>query len=1388
MKRLIRFFNLLVSGAILLVSPVLAQQTDFNFDHLTVEEGLSQSTVFSITQDAEGFMWFATRDGLNKFDSRKVVVYKSNPQDKNSIRDNTVYSLYSDSQGQLWVGTREGLSAYHPQSDNFTTFLSDPKNDSTLSNSTVTCIFEDRNKNLWIGTRQGLNLLVSKDSISFIRFLHQDKENNSLMDDDVRSVFQDKDGMIWVGTSSGLSRLDFKSPGDYQFTSYKIPDPDQHGKSNWINAIIEDDQDRLWIGTEKSGLKIFNKKESAFQTVPWSKGHELESKTIRAILKDNDRLWVGTIGGAFIVSQNQYEIQKLKNIPDNVTSVSDNSIRSLYKDKGGSYWVGTFHGGVNFYNPLSKQFQLLKPGKSHSKNYFKIASAITKDHLQRLWIGTEGSGLLAIDEKTDKTIHYFKHDEQNKNSLCHDRIKCLLPDEEGLWIGTIEGLDYYHFASGKFQHYHKQHDAKNALPDDTIYDLIKDSNGDLWIATYRGGIIRFDRKKGIVETFTNQPDDIKSLSSSGATRLFIDSNHNLWIGTINGLNKKTSGGFIRYLLNKGTDNNNTSISGDYILCIFEDTQKRLWIGTRGNGLNRMRVADGTFEKFTIADGLSGNTIYGIQEDARGALWISTENGLSRFDPDKGIAKNYDRSDGLACKEFNFNSYYKDKTGRMYFGGYNGVVLFYPDSVRENNAIPKLAFTSLKLFNKEVGVMGDDEILKQSIGFCQEIQFRYDQNVFAVEFAVLNYTNAKKNQFAYKLEGFEEQWNFSKEPVATYMNLSPGHYTLLIKGTNNDGVWNDVPLAMKIVVLPPPWKTWWAYTVYASVFLALLYAWTRFNRKQVKLEHDLHLEQLEMKRQEELHQTKLNFFANIAHEIRTPLTLIAGPVEQLLEKKNQDALVKKELTIVKSNTDRLLRLMNQLLDFNRQETGNIKLKVEAGNIVSFIREILLTFQEYAQSRRVSVEFHAYEEYIPLWYDSEELAKVFCNLLVNAFKFTPGGGMVSIRINKEEKEDQYFNVRITIEDNGLGISPVHLEKIFHRFYQAEHSGLHEAGFGIGLALTKGIIDLHHGIIEVESSEARNSANGFTKFTISLPGGNNHFDKSQISGEEETRNREEKWSEADVLPPQISDEHSWKGKASGKLILLVEDNEQIRKYIRDLLRAYHYEILECASGLEGWEAATDKLPDLILSDVVMPAMSGLELVNKLKNDQRTSHIPVILLTGRSAINYQVEGLGTGADDYLTKPFNASLLLLKIQNLLAMREKLKEKYSRLVILQPRQEVVENPDDKFLARLMHAMEANLGDTDFNVSRLVREIGMSRPVLFRKTKMLTGLSVIDLIRSVRLKRAEMLLKQGKMSISEVAFTVGFSDPKYFSKSFREQYGKSPSQYAVEWTMSNEAQL
>jgi len=1359
------------------------QNNNYSFDHLTVEEGLSQSTVLAITQDTKGFIWIATRDGLNRYDSHNIKVYRNNFDDPSSITSNAVSSLLIDCKGQLWIGTDKGICIYNPDKDNFKHIVNVSGKFSSLSNNDIFAIYEDRDKNIWVGTRNGLNLLVGGDTSKIIRIYHNPKIKGSLADSYARTIFQDKKGDIWVGTIKGLSQFKAKRQNEYTITNYLYAENNPNTISdNWINSIGEVDNETLWIGTEKGGLNIFDRKNNIFYSSRnKAKNPQYQSiiskvgQQIRIIKKDNNgQYWIGAIGGLYVYDPLNRQIHEYYTNSDNPSSLSDNSIRSIFIDRDGSYWIGTYYGGVNIFNQMSKQFDHFKQPGKNSPLLFKIASALYEDFEHNLWFCIEGEGIIHWNPQKN-TYETYKHKAEDPTSISNDNVKCIYPDgHEGLWIGTFNGLNYFSFKTKKFTQYHAEAGNPNSIPSGRVYDIKSDVEGVFWIATNGGGLYSYNKLTKKIETFHVSEKNINTLYSDYLTCLSFDSRGRLWIGSSTGLNIKYPNGRITQF--KATSNSKETVDGKFVLFVYEDHLKRIWAGTRGGGLFLFNEKSSDFQNFTTENGLPGNNIFGMLEDEHGFLWLSTENGISKFDPGKNKFLNYNKNDGVICKEFNYNSYLKDHSGNMYFGGYNGIVIFDPDNIRTNTAVPTMVFTKLKLFNNSSKTEPKNRLSEQSITTAKSVTIKSFQNVFTIEFSLLNFINPEKNQYEYKLEGFEENWKKASTPEATYMNLAPGKYTFLVKGCNNDGIWNETPIAITIRVLPPLWKTWWAYIIYILILFFISAFFVRFTRVRLKLEQELYLEHLENTKQNELHQSKLRFFTNISHEIRTPLTLIISPLENLIANWEGEVEIKKRLLSINNNARRLLRLINQLLDFRKQETGNIHLKVTEANIVKFTDEIIQSFKEYAILKKIELYFHSANSEINAYFDRSELEKVFYNLLTNAFKFVPEkDGRVDVWIKSDNKW-----VTFIIEDNGKGISREHLDKIFDRFYQVENTGMEDFGFGIGLSLAKGIIELHHGEISVQSTESTATSNGKTVFTVKIPLGQEHFNKQEISNDIQTADQIESYVDLDPTENvRHASFHTLNPLETNKYtLLIVDDNIEIRDFLTERLKR-NYSILEAEDGEQAWNIAVKDVPDLIISDVVMPKLDGITLTNRLKNDERTSHIPVILLTARNELSNQLEGLETEADSFLTKPFNINVLELKIRNILRSYNKLKARYSRIVTLEPVNTEITGPEEKFLQRLMLVIEKHIADTEFNVAKLVDEIGMSRPVLFRKLKALTDMSIIDLIRTTRLKKAASLLKQKKMTIAEVSYAVGFTDSKYFSKAFRQQYGKTPSEYMAE---------
>ncbi len=1357
----------------------LGQSDIQRFSHLSVDEGLSQSSVYAITQDTKGFMWFGTRNGLNRYDSRHVVVYQARSGAANRLASNIINALLLDKQGRLWVGTTKGLALYRRQQDDFQPVLPVIAATGKLADSTINTLLQDSQQRVWFGTPRGLFRLQTAHTDRCERLVDITTNHRDLSHQTIRALYEDPDRTVWVGTSAGLAKLKPTPSGQFELTSYFLHPTDSvyHNIANGINTIAEDKTGRLWIGTERNGIALFDKQQG--RVVSWSPaaGLDLSTQTVRTILPDGKgSFWVGTMTGLHIMAQDGSRFRTLMNQPTDPSSLGDNSVRSLFRDRDGSFWVGTYYGGVGMYSPLSRQFGSFQPLDRKGEVPFKIAGPmLPASSGNQRWVGTEDKGLFLIN--ADKTIaRHYSHDPKVAQSLTNDKVKCLLANgPNGLWVGTLKGLNYIDQRRQTITRYLHEPNKPGSLPDDHIYDVKRDAQGTLWVATYFGGLCRFNEQTKTFTPLLHQSDRPASLSSDNTTSLLVDSQQQLWVGTIAGLNRKLTGQdtFIRYLHRNG---DSTSISSNYITCLLEDRQHRFWVGTRDGGLNLLLADQRSFRNFTTAHGLVSNSVLAIQEDRRGRLWVSTDKGIVQFDPIRSTFISYDKEDGLVCKEFNTNSTYQDDRGNLYFGGYNGIVVFHPDSIRRNVRAPHLAFTQLRLFNEPVGSQLADEAHELDIDSPDGLTFNHRQNVFSISFAAFNYINSPKNRYAYQLVGFDKDWNYVSEPQATYMNLPSGDYTLRVKGTNNDDVWNTEPLELTITVLPPPWKTPWAYGLYVLTFLGLLRLWSGINRNRLQLAHDLQVEQDEKTRQQELHQIKLNFFTEIAHEIRTPLTLVMAPIEVLADQYAGDGVVQKQLSIMRNSTDRLLRLLNQLLDFRKHETGNIELQRQEIDLVLLLRHITDSFFAHARSHRITLINESEATTLPAWVDEGELEKVVYNLLVNAFKFTPAEGIISVRLQHDfTMANGSEQAVILIEDTGRGISPGDIDHIFDQFYQVSQPKTRDSGFGLGLALSKHIVEQHGGQISVESRKATAQQAGFTRFTMSLP-------LTLPTGSSTPAAAD---SAADLLPLlqpiSVSSEEISLTRATGAarpIILLVEDQDDIRTYIRQLF-SERYQVIEAADGAAGWEKAARLLPDIVIADVAMPIMDGFALTHRLKSDPRTSHIPVIILTAKDTVDNQLTGLETGADDYLTKPFHPILLQARVNNLLTLRDQLKTKYNRLVTLQPQAQELDHPDAKFLNQLMVVLDRHLHEPEFNVTSLVGEIGMSRPVLFRKVKMLTGLSVIDLLRTTRLKKAELLLKQRKASVSEVAFAVGFSDPKYFSRAFRSQFGLTPTEYCAQ---------
>lgn len=1334
-----------------------------SFQYLSKKEGLSQTSVFAIVQDDAGFMWFGTRDGLNKYDGYQFKIYR-NDTTHNSLVANDIRTLYADTlHHQLWVGTISGLSCYDPSSDKFHNYYHDEKDPSTLADNEIRDIYRDRQGRLWVGTSVGLNLLDEKTD-AFQRFYFNKNASPLLGSNDIEVILEDAQGQLIFGTGSGLYYLS-GNERDYTFKRLSLP-PSVWPADIHIKSILEDEEGNLWLGALKDGVAYWNRKNNTLTVYrnEQKATNVLSNNKVRAMCLDNNGdLWVGTFDGLNVLKKGTDQFVHYKKAATGNDGLSDNSIRSLFIDQRGSLWVGAYYGGINHFDENYNRFTNFHYAPSGNSLAADVVSSFAEDPAGNLWIGTEGGGLNYYERNTGQ---FKQYQAGQGNTLSGNNVKQLLLDNDQLWIGTFQaGLNLLDLKTETFTHYQHDPDVANSLAHDNVYGLNR--RGDyLWILTYGGGLDVLDLKQGHFHNFHHDAQDANSLSSD-LTRVFLETRDGqLWIGTERGVNKVSIGadGFPTHF--------EAFLTEEKIYALQEDSKQNVWIGTIGSGVYRLAPKSGKLDHFTVADGLPGNTIFGILEAANGELWISTNNGLSRYNPQQRTFTNYNFSNGLENLEYNFNAYYKTRAGELLFGGIDGFTLFDPEKILANEFIPPLVFTQLKKNNRAVVIGEDGSSLQRSINETKSITFKYNEANFTLSFAALDYFSPENNHYAYKLEGLDREWQYSVgKTEASYTIQREGTYIFRLRGGNSDGVWNPEERTLEIIVLPPPWRSWWAYLIYLALVSGLTFGLIRF----VRLRHNLQLEQIAKQQQEELTEMKLRFFTNITHEFRTPLTLILGPLQDLLSREKHPEPVFQQLSLIERNAQRLLNLVNQVLNFRKLVTDHETMKIVHSDFVNFIGELFLPFQETAKLKNITYTFFAETPSILLWFDQDKLEKVFFNLLSNAFKFTPPGGKITLSVTETDEQ-----VEVRVIDNGEGISPELEDQIFKRFYEKSsltHSNIKSTG--IGLAISKQMVELHHGKIFVKPTKDDNEGKtqGAT-FVVQLLKGRGHFKDTDMSTDyadpDETADYEPMLATPVALPtPPRQEGTPATPPAKAPLLLIVEDNPEVRSYIVQIF-AEEYRLVTAENGLEGLAMARQHLPDLVISDVMMPEMDGITFCGKLKTDLEISHIPVILLTARTASLFKIEGLRIGADDYITKPFHPEELALRVRNTIQARQEARDKFARVLNLDPKEISITSADEHFLEAALQTVEQHMSNYDFNVIQFASELAVSRPLLFTKLKALTGQTPNNFVKTIRLKRAAQLLKTQKLNVSEVAYQVGFKDPKYFRKCFREQFDEVPS--------------
>jgi signal transduction histidine kinase/ligand-binding sensor domain-containing protein/DNA-binding response OmpR family regulator len=1343
----------------LLSHPGYAGTTELRFQHLSIANGLSNNTVRSIIQDSRGFMWFGTSSGLNKFDGYNFTIYKSDPNEPNDVSCLEVLSICEDTSGDIWVGTKScGLYLYKREKDKVEYFALGPDSIGNFSDFSIRSILEDSRGKIWVGSANGLYSFHRTKGVVG-HYLHQSNDSTSLSNSMIYSIHEDQKNRLWVGTNNGLNLFDQKS-GRFRRYFY-----DAQGVFGPILTIYEDEHSTLWLSVYSGGLIRFNPSDGSYQRYLYSKSNKntIRSNNVFDLKGDGQgHLYIGTEnGGLNVLDLNSGEFDYYASKIEEKTSLTSNSIYSIYYSRDHILWLGTFNGGMNYASPQYLGFRYYQTAKDGLNNPHILSITESKDG--NLWIGTDGGGLNYFDRKTGKFAYYL-HDENEPLSLGANEVTTILEDKRGhIWAGLYRaGLDLVDPQTGRFTHFCHVPEDSNTIQHNLINTLLEDSRGNFYVGT-ETGMDCFDRT---TKTFRRWKDGI---ITTGVLSVIEDKLSNLWVGTYGGLsfldiNADTARKYL-YIDEASTIRN-------IVTTLYEDSKGHLWIGTL-DGLYLFDKASQRFIRYTLDAKSLNNEVAGIVEDNTGNLWVSNNHNLIKMEGAVELPKdqrfiNYGIYDGI-------KKLYRSRQGEILFGGNYGLNAFFPKDIVKNEHVPPVLFTSLKIFGKDAEIGFSESPLLKPISETKEMILTHSQSVITFEFAALNYIFPEKNQYAYFLEGFDKEWNYSgNQRTATYTNLDPGQYVFRVKGSNNDGVWNEKGASVHIRIVPPWWKTTWAFLFYVLFVGGFSYGIWRFELNRARMKHELALEHLHAEKLEELDQMKTRFFTNITHEFRTPLTLIIGPIKQMLINEAAGQL-KDQLQMILRNSQKLFRLINQLLDLAKLEAGYMPLRCQKTNIVALLRDLVMLFMPLAEQKQISLRFAVLGDHddqsdcIDVYIDQDKLEKIISNLLSNAIKFAPESGQVNTYVRKEN--DSVFE--IIVADNGTGFSKEHQDKIFNRFYQVESSNaqFHE-GTGIGLALTKELVELHRGTIQVESG------NDGSTFTVRLPLGKAHLAENEIISEAPAN--------AEISSTLISwygylddnnGERTEKPRASknAPLILIVENNIDLRLYLRRNL--YHeYQVIEAKDGQEGIEKAFDKIPDLIVSDVMMPVMGGFEMCERIKKDERTSHIPVILLTARSEGENKIEGLETGADDYITKPFEMRELHVRIRNLIELRRQLRLRFHRKEGLKPEEIAATSFDERFLKKALSIIEENMNDPNFSVAKFARRIGISRVQLYRKIHSLTGQSTSEFIRVIRLNRAANLLKQRHDTVTQIAFLVGFNSSSYFSRSFYKHFGVTPSDY------------
>ena len=1305
------------------------------FSHFSTNEGLSQSTVVSSCQDKFGRMWFATHDGLNMFDGHRFTIYKNVQKDSTSLINNIIRHVYCDNEGDIWIGTEKGLSYYDNTKDSFRNF--------PTQNRPVSGIAEAGDEELMIAA--GGNILFF-DTDSWT--LKTDCHIGQLESVDATILYRQEDN-IWIGTrQDGLFCYSISSKEFRRISAFT--------SNRSIECIIMTSPHSLWIATEGDGLYCLNTTTDTSVNYRHSSNNPegLSSNYVRSLSKDvYGRLWIGTFNGLSILDKEKFT--NIYSEPFISGSLSQASVRCISRDSQGGMWLGTWFGGINYWHPLRNRFTAIQRQATKNSINDNIISCIAEDEENSLWIGTNSGGVNHYDVSRQGFEYYKITNESESESIESNDIKAIYIDNSSglVYVGAhAGGLNVIDKKKGTVRHCNNDND--NSAPSD-VYSIMPKDGKQLWVGTL-DGLKTYDKVSGrFIQT---QYFDSRTPRASDVRAILTDSKGRLWIGGGEGIlcYQPTESGLKHLALGAETE----QFENIFTHSIFESSTRHIWIASR-QGLYCFDDRSGRLTLYDTGSGLASEMIFGIEEDSFGRLWISTDNGISCFNPFSSIFRNFSIANGLQTNKFNPNSHCRRDCGEMLFGGISGITAFTPEKMEDNPYTPQPILTSFQVLNKAVRPGDESGIMKSNIIMLPYIRLKHDENSFTICFSAINFLSGPHNSFTYILQGFDKKWNETDLNSVTYSNLPHGKYRFMIKAANNDGVWNDQPTILNIEIRPAWYETTIAHLLYilAAILTIIVASRILLNRKEKEKRQEL--ERQEQAHQEEIHQMKTRFFINISHEMRTPLTLIINPLQEMISKSN-DSWMRKQLRYLERNAKRLLHLVNQLMDYRRAELGVFKLKIQPENVHKIIKENYAFYEKLATDKKIRYTLSSDLEGKLIYTDGQYLELILNNLLSNAFKYTDRG---EIEVRAYEQEDRLV---IEVKDTGAGIPADQQDKIFERFYQADNEHI---GSGIGLSLIQRLVELHHGQIKLTSDVGKGST-----FTILLPTSSDAYTDEELYSQEGRSSHKLSSHDMYLVDNEVQEEgdRSIEDKKRGCILIAVDD-EEIRNYMKNDLHQL-FDIVLAKNGEEALQKMKENLPDIVIADMMMPVMDGRKLCAHIKQNNDTCHIPVIIMSAKTDSKDQLDALKSGADDFMTKPFSMSVLIAKVRNMMRTHHRIHEKATKSMDISPEKLSFNAMDEQILHKAISIVEMNMDNTDFSTEEFAKAMNMSRSNLHLKLKALTGESALDFIRKIRFKEACRLLKDGRYSISEISDMVGFNTPSYFTTCFKKYMGCLPTEY------------